>query len=82
MEKSIGMNIKLQLAKEEVGVEGPTLEFLLSEGEELVKEEEELRGEEQQQFSTESSGEEPSQLCSPAASSQTLNSDARLLPAP
>lgn len=81
MEKSVGMNIKLRLAKEEVGVEGPTLEFLLSEGEALVKEEE-LRGEEQQQFCTESSGKDPSELCSTTASSQTLNSDGRLLPAP
>lgn len=74
VEKSAGMNIKLRLAKEEVGVEGPTLEFLLSEGEALVKEEE-LRGEEQQQFCTESSGEDPSELRSTAG-------DGRLLPAP
>lgn len=75
------MNIKLRLAKEEVGVEGPTLEFLLSEGEALVKEEE-LGGAEQQQLCTQSSGEDPSERCSTAASSQSLNSDARLLPAP
>lgn len=82
VEKSVGMNIKLRLAREEVGVEGPTLEFLLSEGEALVKEEA-LRGEEQeQQFCTESSGKDPSELCSTTASSQTLNSDGRLLPAP
>lgn len=76
VEKSVGMNIKLRLAKEEVGVEGPTLEFLLSEGEALVREEE------QQQFCTESSGKDPPELCSTTASSQTLSSDGRLLPAP
>lgn len=80
VEKSVGMNIKLRLAKEEVGVEGPTLEFLLSEGEALVKEEE-LR-EEQQRFCAESSGTDPNELCSTTASSQSLSSDAGLLPAP
>lgn len=70
------MNIKLRLAKEEVGVEGPTLEFLLSEGEAPVEEEEEQR------FCSEPSGTDPSELCSTTASSRTLSSDGRLLPAP
>lgn len=70
------MNIKLRLAKEDAGVEGPTLEFLLGEGEALVKEEE------QQEFCTEWSGKDPSELCSTPAPSQTLPSDGRLLPAP
>lgn len=68
------MNIKLRLAKEEVGVEGPTLEFLLSEGEAPVEEEE--------RFCAEPSGTDPSELCSTTASSRTLSSDGRLLPAP
>lgn len=72
------MNIKLRLAKEEVGVEGPTLEFLLSEGEAPVEEEEE----EEQRFCSEPSGTDPSELCSTTASSRTLSSDGRLLPAP
>lgn len=56
MEKSVGMNIKLRLAEEEE-MEGPTLELVFTEGEMLLKEKE-LRGDEQQQLCTESSGKD------------------------
>lgn len=55
-EKSVGMNIKLRLAEEEE-MEGPTLELVFTEGEMLLKEKE-LRGDEQQQPCTESSGKD------------------------
>lgn len=68
VEKSIGMNIKVHLTEKEE-VEGPISEFLLTEEEVLLKEEE-VRGEEQ------------SELCSKTGSSQTLDSDGRLLRVP
>lgn len=57
VEKSVGMNIKLRLAEEEEEMEGPTLELVFTEGEVLLKEKE-LRGDEQQQLCTESSGKD------------------------
>lgn len=62
------MNIKIHFAEKEE-VEVPTSEFFLTEEEVLLKEEK-VRGEEQ------------SELCSKTGSSQTLNSDGRLLKVP
>lgn len=79
-EKPVGMNIKFRLAEEGELEEGPagrpTLELVL-EKEEVLLEEEELRGQRQsqqrQQFCTKATENDRTEPCS-ADSSQALNS--------